>query len=85
MAVEHDASQVFDPSNEDIIDHVYKATNNRGVDVAFECAGFQATMETALAALRPRGNYMNIAVWGETAKVSMMTVLLKEISITGKL
>lgn len=84
MAVEHGASQVFDPMAEDVVAGIHKVTANQGIDVAFECAGIQATIDTALVALRSRGNYVNIALWTGAAQVSMNAVLLKEISITGE-
>lgn len=84
MAAEHGASQVFDPTTEDVVAGIHKVTANQGIDVAFECAGIQATIDTALVALRSRGNYVNIALWAGAAQVSMNAVLLKEISITGE-
>lgn len=83
MAAAHDASVVFDPRSIDVVAETFKATNGVGADVVFDCAGIQATFEVALAAARPRGNIMNIAIWGKPANLDMNAMLFKEVTITG--
>ena len=83
MAVEQGASQVFDPRGDDVVAGVRAVTANQGVDVAFECAGVQATLDTAIKSLRSRGNFVNVAVWGTPAQVNLTYVLLRELVISG--
>lgn len=83
MAQEHKASQVFNPRTEDVVAGAFKATNNQGADVVFDCAGIQASLDLAIKAVRPRGNIMDIALWDDPATIHMNNILFKEISLTG--
>lgn len=40
------------------------------MDVSFECAGVQATINTGIQALRPKGICVNVAIWSIQPKVS---------------
>lgn len=86
-ALEHSASAVFDPLASDVIPQVlsFLAPGAGGVDIVFDCAGIQASLNTALKVVRPRGNVVDIAVWGTEAKLDMGIVMFKEIILTGKL
>ncbi|KIP10750.1 hypothetical protein PHLGIDRAFT_125272 [Phlebiopsis gigantea 11061_1 CR5-6] len=83
MALEQGASQVFDPRKDDVVAAVRALTANQGADVAFECAGIQATLDTAIKSLRSRGSFVNVAVWETPAQINLTYVLLKELVITG--
>lgn len=61
-----------------------KATNGIGVDVAFDAAGNQAGLDSALLSIRPRGVYLNLAIFDESPQVNMTLVLMREITLTGK-
>lgn len=53
MALRMGAATVLDPKRVDVPAEIRKMTGDRGVDVAIEALGTQATFETALGALRP--------------------------------
>lgn len=59
------------------------ATSGLGVDVAFDAAGVQRTLDAAIKSVQPRGTVVNVAIWEETAAVNMNLVLSREIFITG--
>ena len=84
MASEHNASATFNPREQDVVAETFKATNNQGADVVFDCAGIQASLDLAIKTVRPRGNIMDIALWDDPATIHMNAILFKEISITGK-
>jgi L-iditol 2-dehydrogenase len=49
------ATDVLDPSSEDVVDRIQFLTGGRGVDVALEAAGAAETPEQAAAVARPGG------------------------------
>lgn len=85
FVLDHGATIVVDPSGSDIVvGAVMKATNGVGVDVAFDAAGSQAGLSSALPSIRPRGLYLDIGVFDESPQVNMNLVLTREITPKGK-
>ena len=84
LAKEHGASAVFDVTSDrvDVPFETLKATQQRGVDVVFECVGSQVTMDTAIAAVRRGGMIMNVALWSKAPTVDMGLLLIKEAAIS---
>ncbi|RDB17389.1 (R,R)-butanediol dehydrogenase [Hypsizygus marmoreus] len=85
QALKHGATQAVDPINTTLLDVVKQATGGLGVDIAFDAAGVQATIDAAIASVRPRGTVVNVALWERNASIDMNTVLIKEIILTGTL
>jgi len=77
------ADHVLDPSRENVPARVLELTNGTGADVAFECAGVNAVLDTMLDAVRPGGVVVNVAIWGAPATVDMQKLVLKEIDLRG--
>ena len=63
VALKMGADVVLDPKTTDIPEEIKKLTKGRGVDVAIEALGTQATFETALRALRPGGTLSSLGVY----------------------
>ncbi|HWB32372.1 MAG TPA: alcohol dehydrogenase catalytic domain-containing protein [Acidobacteriaceae bacterium] len=63
MAKKMGADVVLDPTKCDISSEVRWLTEGRGVDVAIEALGTQATFETALKTLRPGGTLSSLGVY----------------------
>jgi alcohol dehydrogenase len=57
------ADIVIDASTHDPVDEIMKLTRGRGVDVAIEALGTQATFEAALRVLRPGGTLSSLGVY----------------------
>ena len=55
FALDFVADAVFDPSEQDVVAEVLRATNGRGVDIAFEAAGALDTPQNGVDMLRPGG------------------------------
>ena len=55
FALDYVADAVFDPREQDVVAEVMRATNGRGVDVAFEAAGALDTPQNGVDMLRPGG------------------------------
>lgn len=85
-ALEHSASAVFDPLASDVISEMLGLLPPLagGVDVVFDCAGIQPSLDAALKAVRPRGTIVNIAIWEKEAKLDMNLIMYKETVFTGK-
>jgi len=63
MAFKMGADIVLDPKTMDVSAEIRKLTGGRGVDVAIEALGTQATFESALRALRPGGTLSSLGVY----------------------
>ena len=63
MATRMGADHVIDGSRTDPVDEIMRLTGGRGVDVAIEALGTQATFEAALRVLRPGGTLSSLGVY----------------------
>lgn len=57
------AHHVLDPSQEDVVKRCRELTGGSGVHIAFDAAGVQQGLDSAVAAIRARGTLVNIAIW----------------------
>jgi len=76
------ASAVFDPLSTNVAEETLKATKGVGASVVFDCAGIQASLDTALTAVRPRGNVVEVAVWDKSPMLDITALQSKEILLT---
>jgi (R,R)-butanediol dehydrogenase / meso-butanediol dehydrogenase / diacetyl reductase len=79
------ADLVLDPAQVDVGEAVRGHTGGAGAEVAFECAGIDAVLASAIGAVRPGGTVVNIAIWGHAASVAMNDLVLSEITVVGSL
>lgn len=77
------ADHVLDPSQENGPARVLELTGGAGDDVALECAGVNAVLDTMLDAVRPRGAVAKVSIWGALATEDMQRPVLKEIGLRG--
>jgi (R,R)-butanediol dehydrogenase / meso-butanediol dehydrogenase / diacetyl reductase len=77
------ADHVIDPGQEDLQARILELTDGVGADVAFECAGVNAVLDTLLTAVKPAGVVVNVSIWGHPATVDMQKIVLKEIDLRG--
>lgn len=75
------ATHVFNPMEVDVVSEILKETGGDGVDVAFEAAGVQVAMNTAVSATKRKGCVLVLALYMEPVKVNMFEALVKEITI----
>ena len=71
MAQRLGADHVIDASRCDPVDEIMKLTGGRGVDVAIEALGTQATFEAALRVLRPGGTLSSLGVYSTDLKLPL--------------
>jgi threonine dehydrogenase-like Zn-dependent dehydrogenase len=63
------ANHVVDFSKTDPVEEIMRLTDGRGVDVAVEALGTQATFEAALRVLRPGGTLSSLGVYSGDLKI----------------
>jgi threonine dehydrogenase-like Zn-dependent dehydrogenase len=87
LATRHGATLAVDPTKSDITRAVLEATDDVGVDVAFDAAGLQSTIDAAINSVRANGTVVNIAIYDAGVKVGidMNSVSLKQITLLGDL
>ena len=65
------ADIVIDSSREDPVQEILRLTGGRGVDVAIEALGIQATFEACLRVLRPGGTLSSLGVYSGDLKIPL--------------
>ncbi|MCX7680839.1 MAG: NAD(P)-dependent alcohol dehydrogenase [Anaerolineae bacterium] len=82
FALRYAADAVFNPETEDIVAGIMRATNGRGVDVAFEAAGAPQTPDQAAAVTRPGGKVIVAGIPADdTMTMNASTVRRKGLTI----
>lgn len=71
MAERLGADHIVDFSAVDPVDEVMRLTDGRGVDVAIEALGTQATFEACLRVLRPGGTLSSLGVYSGDLKIPL--------------
>ncbi|PYH86014.1 alcohol dehydrogenase [Aspergillus uvarum CBS 121591] len=77
------ATHVLDPRTEDVVSMVRAMTGNAGVDVAFECSGVQAGLDTALRGIRVRGTVTIVSLWEAKPSIDASAIVLDEKHVIG--
>ena len=83
FAKEFGAHHVINPIETDLVEEVNRLTNGELADIAFDAAGVQAGVDSALKAIRARGMLVNIAVWEKRATLNMNDMVFRERSYMG--
>jgi (R,R)-butanediol dehydrogenase/meso-butanediol dehydrogenase/diacetyl reductase len=79
------ADVVLDPTQANVPDAIRDLTGGAGADVAFECAGIDVVLASAIGSVRPGGTVVNVAIWGHVPQVAMNDLVLSEITVIGSL
>ena len=66
-------------------DAIRDLTGGAGADVAFECAGVDAVLASAVGSVRPGGTVVNVAIWGHSASFAVNELVFSEINLIGTL
>ena len=70
---------------ENFAEKAAKAFGGKGFDVAFECAGVEASLDDAVQHIEKGGNIVVVAVYGERPRVDMSVVGDRELRLIGTL
>jgi len=71
MARRLGADHIVDFRTANVVEEIRRITNGRGVDVAIEALGTQATFEAALRSIRPGGTLSSLGVYSTDLKVPL--------------
>jgi len=82
MASRLGATYSFNPNETDVVREILGATDGRGVDLAFECAGEQDTINQGLEILRPGGKFVLIGIPGGAPQYLFDTDILRRKELT---
>ncbi len=85
VAKKFGATQTVNSSDGKAVEKVMKLTHNRGVDVAIEAVGMEATFEICSDIITAGGHIANIGVHGKSVALHMETLWSKNITITTRL
>lgn len=80
IAREIGVKHVFNSAETDIVKTIHQIHAN-GVDVAFDCAGVQVTLDASLDSVKHKGRIMDVAVYGKDPVVRMSDMLMKGVDI----
>jgi threonine dehydrogenase-like Zn-dependent dehydrogenase len=78
FALDFGAHHVIDPTKVDTVKEVQRLSKGPGADVAFDAAGVQVGLDTAMKAIRARGTLVNIAIWEKRATLQMNELVFRE-------
>lgn len=77
------AHHVIDPTKDDVVAEVNKLTHGEGVDIAFDAAGVQVGVDSAMLVIKARGTLVNIAVWEKRATLNINHLVFRERAYIG--
>ncbi|RBP84559.1 2,3-butanediol dehydrogenase [Marinomonas rhizomae] len=77
------ADYILDPTDVNVTDEVMKITENRGVDVAFECTSNNKVLDTLVESTKATGAIVIVSIWSHPATVNVHSVVMKELDIRG--
>ena len=73
------ASDILNPLTQDVIKASQAICNNgEGPDVVFDCAGVQASIDTACKVVRARGQIINVAIWAKPIQFQPNDLVMQE-------
>lgn len=83
MALALGAAQVWNPAEIKVPAKIREVTNGRGVDVAIEAVGIEATLKDCLASARYQGTVIVQGIFTERAAVHMLGFVARETTMIG--
>ena len=77
------ADVVVNPAKSNLKERVFKATDGRGADVAFEVVGFAQTFTDAISVLKTGGYLVAVGNLQKTAEFNLQELVARELTFTG--
>jgi len=84
-ALEANVDATCNVGQENFADKVQDVFGDEGFDVAFECAGVEASLDTAVQHIQKGGDIVVVGVYGDRPRVDMSVVGDRELSLIGTL
>jgi (R,R)-butanediol dehydrogenase/meso-butanediol dehydrogenase/diacetyl reductase len=79
------ATEVLDPTTDDVRDAVMSRTGGEGADVVFECAGAAASFSAAVPLVTARGKLVVVAVYEDELSWNPTQMMINEIELRGSM
>jgi (R,R)-butanediol dehydrogenase / meso-butanediol dehydrogenase / diacetyl reductase len=79
------ASEVLDPTTDDVVGLVKARTRGRGADVVFECAGVEASFVQSIVVAGARGRVVVLAVYEQNVGFNPSMMMMDEVELRGAL
>ncbi|GIN88020.1 sorbitol dehydrogenase [Heyndrickxia sporothermodurans] len=79
LALELGAYAVINFEEEGSYEKLMSLTNNKGFDVAIECAGVEASLNSCIQLLRKQGTHIQMGLFGKKVEFDSDLALMKEI------
>jgi L-iditol 2-dehydrogenase len=83
LARELGAEHLLNAELEDVVERVLELTGGRGADVVFECSGNDRAVDVGFSAIRKRGRYTQLGLFGRPISIDFEKVLSKELKVAG--
>jgi L-iditol 2-dehydrogenase len=83
LARELGADHLVDAEREDAVERVLELTGGRGADVVFECSGNDRAVDAGFSAIRKRGRYTQLGLFGRPISINFERVISKELNVIG--
>ena len=83
QAAAYGAARTVAVDEEDLADVLAEETGGGGVDIAFECAGAEASVRSCLSAVRPLGRYVQVGHFGKDLRVPWDLIAFRQLRIDG--
>lgn len=77
------AHQAISVNSQDLHAIIREETNGKGVDIAFETAGAEASVSNCLQALRPLGQYVQVGHFGKEITIPFDLSAFRQLNIKG--
>ncbi|SBS32533.1 Sorbitol dehydrogenase [Marinomonas spartinae] len=77
------ADYILDPTEVNVTEEVMKITEDRGVDVAFECTSNNKVLDSLVESTKAKGAIVIVSIWSHPATVNVHSVVMKELDVRG--
>jgi L-iditol 2-dehydrogenase len=85
LAQQLGADMIIDVTQQNLLDEIATLTHSRGVDVVLECSGSEKAANDAVVAVKKRGQYTQIGLFGKPITLDVEKMCFKEIRFIGSL
>lgn len=83
LAIKFGATSVLRADKVNVPDEVYKLTENRGADIAFEAVGITPTVQNAIASLKKGGTLTLVGNLKPSVDLPLQMVVTRQLSLNG--